>query len=237
MTTCFTRQRRLLRALTPTLLLACVVPLKAASPERERTPARRHDCSGCCESIPQRAVSLRIYNQPEIGDAGIARILETANRIWKPYGVSIAPGTDSDAITVVVSRTANKGDSDSRVLGDTLFSSGHATPYIRLWPVNAESLANASEMDGRSFTSRTRDEQHAILLQMMGVALAHELAHYLLDTSRHSAEGLLRESIGVTEFAFPNLGHLHLTTQQQQLLVTRFADTMARWDGAAMRDQ
>jgi hypothetical protein len=174
-----------------------------------------------------RVVGLRIYNQPELSDAGITRMVAIANRIWKPYGVSVEPSTERGAITVVVVRTPNQDSSDLRpkVLGDTLFTEGHATPYIRLWPANAEALANASEMDGRTFTSRTRDEQHAILLQMLGVALAHELAHYLLDTSRHSAEGLLRESLGVNELAFPNPGHLRLTTQQRQLLVSRFPDT------------
>ena len=225
MTTRFTRQRGLVRALALTVSLTSVVPLSAAPAEREQTGALRHEDSECRESMHPRVVGLKIYNQPEFSDAGITRIVEIANKIWKPYGVSIGPSTDSSAITVVVARTARQGgrDLESKVLGDTLFTEGHATPYIRLWPANAEALANASEMDGRTFTSRTRDEQHAILLQMLGVALAHELAHYLLDTSHHSAEGLLRESLGVSELAFPNPGHLRLTTQQRQLLVSRFA--------------
>ena len=222
MATSSTRRRGLLQALALTVSFAGVVPVSANQPEREQTPARRHECSECCD-MPRRVVSLRIYNQPEIGDAGITRILDTANRLWKPYGVSVEPGTDGDAITVVVARTTNSGGRDLRpnVLGDTIFNAGHATPYIRLWPGNAEALASAAEIDGRTFTSRSRDEQHAILLQMLGVALAHELAHYLLDTSSHSAEGLLRESLGVNELAFPNPGHLRLTTQQQHLLVSR----------------
>jgi hypothetical protein len=223
MTSRLTRQRGLVRALSLTFLLTCVVPLRAASPDGEHTSRQRQECSECRESWHRRVVGVKIYNQPAIGDAGINRIVETANRIWNPYGVSIEPSAESDAIAVVVARTASQVTSDYRpkALGDTLFTDGHATPYIHLWPANAEALANASEMDGRTFTSRTRDEQHAILLQMLGVALAHELAHYLLDTSRHSAEGLLRQSIGVSELAFPNPGHLRLTTQQRQLLAAR----------------
>jgi hypothetical protein len=51
---------------------------------------------------------------------------------------------------------------------------------------------------------------------MMGVALAHELGHYLLDTTHHSTAGLLRESLSVSDLAHPNPAHLRLTDKQQR---------------------
>jgi hypothetical protein len=73
-------------------------------------------------------------------------------------------------------------------------------------------------MDGRPFTSRPPDERNAIVVRMLGVALAHELAHYLLDTANHSAVGLLRATISVNDLASPRPDHLRLSTKQQQLI-------------------
>src|SRR5262249_26132367 len=158
----------------------------------------------CATDVPQpRIVGLRIYNQPDITDAGINRIFEMANRIWNPYGICIAPSAGSDAITVVISRAQTAVATDLRptALGDTLLDKGHATPYIRLWPANAEALAAVGEIEGLPFAARPRVERDQIVVRMLGVALAHELGHYLLDTSIHSVTGLLRGTLGVNDLA------------------------------------
>ena len=224
MTTRFKHQRGLVRACVLMIpLLGCLAtPSRAASPDREPMSTRCQSCSECAAEVPQpRVVGLRIYNQPDLDDIGINRILEMANRIWNPYGVCIEPSTGHDAITVVISRamTATATSLRPTVLGDTLFSDGHATPYIHLWPANAEALATGAEIEGRPFTSRSRVERDLILVQMLGVALAHELAHYLLDTTNHSTVGLLRGTLSVNDLAFPRPGHLRLTHEQQRQLI------------------
>lgn len=221
MTTQFNRGSRPLRSFALALpLLACLAgPVSAASTDRARTAPPCQDCSQC-EGAQPRVVGLRIYNQPAISDADVNRILQMANQLWNRYGVTIEPSTRADAITLVLSGRMAAGSTDSglSVLGDTLFSDGHATPYIHLWPANAEALATASEIGGRPFTALSRVERDAILLRMLGVALAHELAHYLLDTSSHSAGGLLRNPMGVNELASADPAHLRLSRQQQQLI-------------------
>jgi len=214
MATCFTRQPGLARACVLIIpLLGCfAAPSRAASPERERISD--------CATEAARVVGLKIYNQPDIGATTINRILEMTNRIWNPYGICIEPSTDSDAISVIISGARTGGAIDFRpaVLGDTLFSDGHATPYIHLWPANAEALAASAEIEGRPFASRSRVERDLILVQMLGVVLAHELGHYLLDTNSHSAAGLLRPTLSVSDLAFPKPGHLRLTHEQQRQL-------------------
>jgi hypothetical protein len=215
----FARLRTL--TLTVALITSLAVPSSAASPKREKSSERRQGCSECVADLAHpKVVGLKIYNQREISEAGLNQILEVASRIWKPYGVDLEPSTSRDAIAVVVSRDTSADASDFRpaVLGDTLFTKGHATPYIHLWPGNAEALAIGSEMDGRPFTSRPPDERNAIVVRMLGVALAHELAHYLLDTANHSAVGLLRATISVNDLASPRPDHLRLSTKQQQLI-------------------
>jgi len=223
MTTRVHREIGLLKAFTLTIpLIACLaVPLSAASSAANGTMPRCLQCSDCGgDPAGPRVVGLRIYNQPPLRDASVNQILDITNRIWNPYGVRFKRSENADAITVVVSARAASGPADLRptVLGDTLFTSGHATPYIHLWPGNAEALATGSEIQGRPFMSLSLNERDIILVQMLGVALAHELAHYLLDTSHHSPAGLLRGIIGVDDLAFPNPAHLRLTHDQQQLI-------------------
>ncbi len=221
----------------PGLPAACVLAIaflgtlaapSSAAPGPARTSVRCQDCGECAGSTDElRVVGLRIYNQSSVNDADVDRILQTANRIWKPYGVCLQASTGQDAVTVVISRaTTGALDVGPAVLGDTLFTAGHATPYIHLWPANAEALAAGAEIRGRPFVSRSHVERDVILRQMLGVALAHELAHYLLDTARHSAGGLLRGSITVDDLAFPKPGHLRLTHDQQRLLCS--GDTTER---------
>lgn len=208
-----------MKALSMMLLVCLAAPLSAAAPVREPISERCQDCSECAGEIPEpRVVALKIYDQAAMSTVGLQRIVETANRIWRPYGVSVEPTTSQSAITVVVSRavTATATDLRPAVLGDTLFTNGHATPYIHLWPANAEALATGAEIDGLPFIARSRVERDLILTQMLGVALAHELAHYLLDTSIHSTAGLLRGTLGVNDLAFPKPGHLRLTREQRQ---------------------
>jgi hypothetical protein len=101
-----------------------------------------------------------------------------------------------------------------------LFSRHHATPYIHLWRGAAEAVADATPIKGTLFSARPREERDAILLRMMGVALAHELAHYLLDTEKHSRRGLLRESLTARDLQHPEVTRLDLSRTQQWLMCT-----------------
>jgi len=201
-------------------LIACVVmPLSADSRARDSTSSTCSQCFECgSEPAQPKVVRVKMYNQSQISEASLDQILDTTNRIWSAYGVSVEPSTSANAIAIVLSdhRHPAATDSGPSVLGDTIFTSGHATPYIHLWMGNAEALAGGSEIGGPPFIMRSREERNAIVLQMMGVALAHELGHYLLDTTHHSVTGLLRESLSVSDLAHPNPAHLRLTDKQQR---------------------
>ena len=210
-------------ALRVLLVAVLAFTATAASPIR-KTAAPCPSCLACAsEPERPRAVHVWLFNQSRIKDDELADVLATANRIWMPYGFSIETGTAADAIKVVVSGHLMRPDSSPAPvpLGDTLFTNGHATPYIHLWLGAAERLALGSEMDGRTFTSRSMDERDSILRRILGVALAHELGHYLLDTSIHSSVGLLRETLGIQDLAYPARGHLQLTNEQRRLVCSR----------------
>ncbi len=54
--------------------------------------------------------------------------------------------------------------------------------------------------------------------RVLGVALAHEIGHYLLDTRTHASSGLLRAAIPAAELFEPRLAQLGLGREQASLL-------------------
>jgi hypothetical protein len=163
-----------------------------------------------------RTIHVRVFNQSRLTLAEIQRLLEVADDIWRPYGITIEPGSNEEAVSVVLAArpTRAAAGNNAAVLGTTLFAKGHATPYINLSLSAAEAAADDSNEGGVSFTARPREQRDAMLLRMLGVALAHEMAHYLLDTSEHSRAGLLREGLRVSELTHPVSAHLALSPEQ-----------------------
>ena len=145
-------------------------------------------------------------------------MFDTTNRIWLSYGVRIEPGGGADAVVVVVSDTPIRHTPyGPTVLGTTLFVEGHATPNISLSLGSAEQLAASINM-APPFESRPSADRDEILLRMLGVALAHEIGHYLMDTERHSSSGLLQSAISTHDLQGEQLSHLGLTDDQQRRL-------------------
>lgn len=158
-----------------------------------------------------------MYNQSQLSQASLASMLEVANRIWRPYGISIDGGPSADGVTVVVSPSTLPSDPSGAVLGTTLFAEGHATPYVRLWLGAAEIFAGDADADRIPFNRLPPEQHDAVLAQIMGVALAHELGHYLLDTARHSPRGLLRTRLRLHDVQDLDRADLSLTQEQQRL--------------------
>jgi hypothetical protein len=178
-------------------------------------------CSG--EADHARTVRLKFYNQSRMSEADLGAMVALNRRIWQPYGVTVERTISPDGVSVVVSgreRPPVLGSAQT-VLGETLFTSHHATPYIRLWLGAAEAMAEATRIGIVPFFGLPREERNDILVRMMGVSLAHELAHYLLDTTKHSSRGLLKPSIYVVDMQRVDMAHLELTRSQQRLMCSK----------------
>jgi hypothetical protein len=157
-------------------------------------------------------------SRSRLPETRLVAMLDTTNRVWLRYGVRIDAANGEDALEVVVS-DAPLPDTPTRptALGSTLFIKGHATANIRLSLGSAEELATATDMTP-PFGSRPRADRDVILLRMLGVALAHELGHYVMDTAHHSREGLLQSAISPQDLQGLTLSHLGLTDDQQRLV-------------------
>ena len=200
----------------PLVIILTGAPLRAAAtlPVCPVHAAALHDANRV------HVVQVRIFNQSDIPDATMSQAIDVANRIWTPYGVSFEPATDTGrGVAIVVGDRPNAAAASrpySGVLGTTLFSDGHAQPYIHLSPAVAESMAREISQvdDGLPFHSRPSEERDRILQQILGTALAHEMAHLLLDTAHHSTAGLLRPGLRLRDAMSGNPAELSLTPDQ-----------------------
>jgi hypothetical protein len=165
-------------------------------------------------------VPVTIYNRSRLTEAKLAVVVATANKLWVPYGVKIEGGHERGVPVIISPHAAELARLDTAplVLGTTSFTDGHANAYIQLWLGAAETLAGNSGGEGKQFAVLPDVERDRILNSMMGVALAHELAHYLLDTPRHSPDGLLREAMSFSDLVHPTAERLFLSVEQQQAL-------------------
>jgi len=217
-------------ALCACVLALLVTPIRAAAPE---TRARHSPCQACVScgttAATPRVALLRVYNQSRLNDTAVATVLENASRLWQPYGVTLASGSGEGAISLVIRTTPQPDDKwGHKTMGTTLFFEGHATPYIQLSLEAAEQVAADARTGDVTFVARPFQEREAILLRMMGVALAHELGHYLLDTRVHSADGLLRRALAARDFEYPESARLTLTGEQQALICRKDAAPAVR---------
>jgi len=170
----------------------------------------------------ERVVPVRFYNQSRLSENSLQAIVQIANRVWAPYRIVIEMSGKGDGINIVVSgddASAPTGDGGApTVIGTTMFSNGHATPNIHLSVGAAEQLVNWSADKREPLSARPVAVLDAIVPRVLGVALAHELAHYLLDTSGHSREGLLRGRLSLSEMENPQSSRLRLSCAQRQAL-------------------
>lgn len=192
------------------LLLPLLVP-PASQPDQTCAPP---------DPVRDGIVSVRIFNQSRLGGASIAAIIDNANAVWLPNGVSIVAAPAAGAIVVVVSarQSPNTARYGPTSVGSTLFVNGHATPNIELWLGGAEALVSAPEAPGGRFKTLPGPDRDAVLARMLGVALAHELAHYLLDTPRHSPHGLLQANLSLRDLEHPASLTLALNADQRRRL-------------------
>ena len=168
-----------------------------------------------------RVVRVHFFNQSRLTERSFRTITEVANRIWEPYGITIEAASQGEAINVVVSgeeAASRFGENAPAVIGTTMFSNGHATPNLRLSLGAAQRLADWFDVQDQPLRGRPTAALDAIVLRVLGVALAHELAHYLLDTPEHASEGLLRSRFTLREMANAHPAQLSLTCAQRRVL-------------------
>jgi hypothetical protein len=166
---------------------------------------------------------MHLYNQSRLRPQDLDVIARIADEVWRRYRVRVVsaePAAASLRVTVVARTSPQAGTQGPIVVASTVFVHGHATPTMYLWLGSAERLA-ARRPGERDFSELPRNLQNLLLSRMLGVSLAHEIGHYLLDSASHSARGLLRATLSTLQMIDPRLKDLGLDDQQVASLCDR----------------
>ena len=143
-------------------------------------------------------------------------IAGVTDAVWRRYQVRVVLAGPTAAVlrvTIADESSPQAGTQGPIPVASTVFDQGHATPTIYLWLGSAERLA-ASRPGERDFSEFPTNAQSLRLSRILGVSLAHEIAHYLLDSAFHSTRGLLPATMSTLQMLDPRLKDLGLDDEQ-----------------------
>ena len=127
----------------------------------------------------------------------IAMILDEADAIWRPTGITFvwhhAPAIIPAMLHVVLNNEQRPPTDNDLPLGWVVFNDGRSPePEIHLSYANALQYLSESRMVVGTLERMPVLERWTLLSRAMGRALAHELGHYLLASKTHTASGLMQ---------------------------------------------
>ena len=157
---------------------------------------------------------------PEVTAVARASLIDEATRIWARAGVQLEwlppgdpPPPAINSLRVLAVHRPPSGSADTFVLGELVRGAAHAVAMV--------SLGEARGITERLAPMEPRDREEQRLGMILGRAAAHEIGHYLLRTSTHAREGLMRPRITDREFADPRAGGFDLDASARAWLHAR----------------
>jgi len=172
-------------------------------------------------SLDLASITATVRSAPTISDRVVEEALAEADAIWRSNGVALVwrPGQDgaqsADAtLRVLFEDGASTLKDYAGMLGTIAFADGVPLPSIRLSYANAFELLREQYGDG-GVNRMTVVERRTHLARALGRALAHEIGHYLLASSEHSARGLMKAQLVANDLFGPSRGAFGLTDAQR----------------------
>jgi hypothetical protein len=160
--------------------------------------------AGPTSAAPSPQVNATLTIASALPAAARSALLGEADAIWRAAGVQLrltetgATPLPPSALRILVVGDRTGGPGSRWVAGELL-----RTPDARATAI--ASIARAEAIVAAAGIGRTQLAPDRLVHERLGVvlgrAVAHEIGHYLLGTSAHSATGLMRASIAPREFA------------------------------------
>jgi hypothetical protein len=162
-----------------------------------------------------------------------ARMMETVKtevvELWRDYGVDVVwggpwTGTEPEGPPDVFVHFVNRELEDYSRNGPSAvawirFVGGVPGNSINVSVAAADRLLSDSPfLDVRPMRHAPIDLQERMIATMIGRALAHEIGHYLLASSKHASEGLMRPMITPAQFVQIGRRHLKLVPEDVRAL-------------------
>ena len=193
------------------------------------------EARGAQDAGPSLVLEARLATHADLPPAARASLVREVDDIWRREGVLVrwsnptAEGVTSDAtLRVLVVRresTSDNTDHHQWAVGELIFDQSDN-------PVAVASIAAAE----RVLASAGRDDEPAALRHhrlgvILGRAVAHEIGHFLLNTSSHARRGLMRARINDGDFADVRSGAFFLDAMAGQWI----RDAVERGAGTSRR--
>jgi hypothetical protein len=160
-------------------------------------------------ATPQLTLNINLATSQELSAISTGALVAEVNAIWWHSNLSLIwrtvdiseplpamPGSEDWLRVLVLARQAHGGD--------TTFAVGELVRHDGARPLAIASLTAARRVVDESIRFQAldgpRDYDHRLGV-VLGRAVAHEIGHYLLGTSTHAHQGLMRANIDAQEFA------------------------------------
>jgi hypothetical protein len=167
--------------------------------------------TAAASTAPQRTLNINLATSQELSAVSTGALVAEVNAIWWHSNLSLAWRTadvseplpampdSEDWLRVLVLARHAPGAGDAAT-----FAVGELVRYENARPLAIASLTAARRVVDESLKFVALEDQRDYdnrLGVVLGRAVAHEIGHYLLGTSGHATQGLMRASIDAQEFA------------------------------------
>jgi hypothetical protein len=199
------------------------------------------------------APRLRVLVRIDPREAGkgftLPDVVDQVREIWRPYididfadvGTGIAltasglRGYDDELTLLIIDRLQvqddrlaaqeSSGSSNEPALGWTRFVAGRPESTITVSVAAARSLMSRGRWLGRPIDDLPLPLQRRFLTRALSRSAAHEIGHYLLRSSAHAPDGLMRPRMTVPEIMEEGLRFFRLRTSEVSVLERRAPHT------------
>ena len=160
---------------------------------------------------PQRTLNINLATSQELSAVSTGSLVAEVNAIWWHSNLSLVWRTadvseplpampDSEdwlRVLVLARQTRRAGDASTFTVGELVRTEG-ARPLAIASLTAARRVVDESVRPHELEHARDSEKRLGVVL---GRAVAHEIGHYLLRTSGHATQGLMRANIQAQEFA------------------------------------
>ena len=147
----------------------------------------------------------------------MAAVWNEVREIWKPYADLDWVGRDvtlagyDDALEVRVMDDSEVNDPMNGTLGWIMFAApAQPRNVVNVSMAAIAALLNAGHLGSQPVNELPRGLRERLLTHAIGRVMAHEIGHYLLRSSAHAPNGLMRARLGVADFLTDGLGSFRL---------------------------
>jgi hypothetical protein len=187
------------------------------------------DCSA--EDRERQQLRVRLVPAKGVSEDMRALVQEEVAELWRPYGIDVIwepewregdPRPKPDLFVFFVDRElAGRATRGATAVAWILFVDGQPRELVNVSVAAARRLLDATPwLDERPVRLAPIHVQDRLIGRMIGRALAHEIGHFLLASSKHAKHGLMKPLITPAEFVKIGRNHLQLVDDDARFLRT-----------------